>query len=135
LFPKGSPIGRRYGRGGPEHAGDIEVIGVVKDVKYNSLDEQTQPGDYLPYTQNVRYLNDFEVRYTGDSDAAFGAIRQAIRDVDHTLPISDVMTLDASSRFLARSLSYRLFFTNASNASLALSVRGGEGFAFARRLP
>jgi predicted permease len=94
LFPKGSPIGQRYGRGGPEHAGDIEVIGVVKDVKYNSLDEQTQPGDYLPYTQNVRYLNDFEARYSGDSDAAVAAIRKAIHEVDRTLPISDVMTLD-----------------------------------------
>jgi predicted permease len=94
LFPSGSPIGQRYGRGGPVHAGDIEVIGVVKDVKYNSLDEEKQLGDYLPYTQNVRYLNDFEVRYTGDTDAAIGAIRQAIRDVDRTLPMSDVMTLD-----------------------------------------
>ena len=94
LFPSGSPIGQRYGRSGPEHAGDIEVIGVVKDVKIHSLDEPTQLSDYLPYTQNVRYLNDFEVRYTGDSDTAIAAIRQAIHDVDRTLPISDVMTLD-----------------------------------------
>jgi len=94
LFPSGSPIGQRYGRGGPEHAGDIEVIGVVKDVKYNSLDEERQLGDYLPYTQNERYLNDFEVRYSGDTDAAIAAIRQAIHEVDRTLPISDVMTLD-----------------------------------------
>jgi len=94
LFPSGSPIGRRYGRGGPQNAGDIEVIGVVKDVKYNSLEEDPQPGDYLPYTQNVRYLNDFEVRYTGDSAVVVAAIRQTIHDVDHALPISDVMTLD-----------------------------------------
>jgi predicted permease len=94
LFPSGSPIGQRYGRGGPEHAGDIEVIGVVKDVKYNSLDETQQAGDYLPYTQNVRYLKDFEVRYTGDSSAMVSAVRQAIHEVDRTLPISDVMTLD-----------------------------------------
>jgi len=93
LFPSGSPIGRHYGRGGPQNAGDIEVIGVVKDVKYNSLEEDPQPGDYLPYTQNVRYLNDFEVRHTGDSAVVVAAIRQAIHDVDRTLPISDVMTL------------------------------------------
>jgi predicted permease len=93
LFPSGSPIGRHYGRGGPQNAGDIEVIGVVKDVKYHSLGEDPQPGDYLPYTQNVRYLNDFEVRYAGDSAVVVAAIRQAIHDVDPTLPISDVMTL------------------------------------------
>jgi ABC-type antimicrobial peptide transport system permease subunit len=94
LFPSSSPIGRRYGRDGPQNAGDIEVIGVVKDVKYNSLEEDPQPGDYLPYTQNVRYLNDFEVQYTGDSAVVVAAIRQTIHDVDRTLPISDVMTLD-----------------------------------------
>lgn len=94
LFPNGSPIGQRYGRGGPEHAGDTEVIGVAKDVKYNSLDETQQAGDYLPYTQNVRYLKDFEVRYTGDSSAMVSAVRQAIHEVDGTLPISEVMTLD-----------------------------------------
>src|SRR2546426_4584636 len=53
-LPICSPIGRHYGRGGPQNAGDIEVIGVVEDVKYNSLEEDPQPGDYLPYTQNVR---------------------------------------------------------------------------------
>jgi len=94
LFPAGSPIGKHYGRGGPDHAGDIEVIGVVKDVKYNSLDEEQQPGDYLPYAQNERFLNDFEVRYSGDSGTMVTAIRQAIHDVDFTLPISDVTTLD-----------------------------------------
>jgi predicted permease len=94
LFPAGSPIGKHYGRGGPDHAGDIEVIGVVKDVKYNSLDEEQQPGDYLPYAQNERFLNDFEVRYSGDSGTMVTAIRQAIHDVDFTLPSSDVTTLD-----------------------------------------
>jgi predicted permease len=92
MFPVGSPIGQHYGRD-PHNPGDIEVIGVAKDVKYNSLDEAPQPGDYLPYSQNVRYLNDFEVRYAGDSVAMVTAIRQSIHDVDSSLPISDVITL------------------------------------------
>lgn len=92
LFPSGSPIGKHYGRG-PKNAGDIEVIGIVKDVKYNSLEESPQPGDYLPYAQNVRYLSDFEVRYTGDSVAAVATIRSTIHDLDPRLPISDVTTL------------------------------------------
>jgi hypothetical protein len=33
MFPGVSPIGHRYDVGGPEHANDLEVIGVVKDVK------------------------------------------------------------------------------------------------------
>jgi predicted permease len=94
LFPEGSPIGKHYGRGGPAGAGDIEVIGVAKDVKYNSLDEVPQPGDYLPYSQNVRYLNDFVLRYSGEPAALLAAVRQAIDDVEPGLPVSNVMTLD-----------------------------------------
>jgi predicted permease len=108
FFPAGSPLGLHYGRT-KDHAGDIEVIGVVKDVKYNSLDEKPLPGDYLPYTQNVRYLNEFEVRYAGDTASVIGAVRQAIHEVDSTLPISDVSTLNqqversiANQRLLAQ---------------------------------
>ena len=92
LFPAGSPIGQYYGQSSDD--ANIEVIGVVKDVKYNRLDEPQQPGDYLPYTQNVRYLNDFEIRYAGDTTAAIRAIRQVIPDVDPKLPISEITTLD-----------------------------------------
>jgi predicted permease len=94
MFPSGSPLGRHYGRGGPEHADDIEVIGVAKDVKYNSLDEDQQPGDYLPYSQNPRYLDDFAVRHSGDSATIASAVRQAIHEVDPALPVSEVMTMD-----------------------------------------
>ncbi|HKS67454.1 MAG TPA: ABC transporter permease [Candidatus Acidoferrales bacterium] len=94
LFPVGSPIGRHYGRGGPDHAGDIEVIGVVKDVKYDSLDEPQKLGDYLPYTQAFRYLSDFQIRYAGDPRSLIPSVRETIHDVDRTLPISAVTTLE-----------------------------------------
>jgi len=93
LFPEGTPVGRHYGRG-PNNTSDIEVIGVVKDVKYNSLDEDTQPGDYLPYSQNQRYLDDIEVRYSGNPAAVVSGIRRAMHEVDQNLPISEIVTLD-----------------------------------------
>jgi len=94
LFPKGSPIGRHYGIGGPNHANDIEVIGIVKDVKFNSLDEDPATLDYFPYTQQRRYLADFAVRYTGDFNAVSAAVQRTIHDVDHNLPITRVTTLN-----------------------------------------
>jgi predicted permease len=106
MFPQGSPIGHHYDRGSDK---DIEVIGVVKDVKVNSLQEDPQPVDYYPYTQHPRYLNDLEVRYTGNLEAAASAVRKAIHDLDPHLPISNVTTLDeqvdrsiADQRLLAR---------------------------------
>jgi len=92
MFPQGSPIGHHYDRGSEK---DIEVIGVVKDVKVNGLQEDPQPVDYYPYTQHPRYLNDLEVRYTGNLDAVTSAVRRAIHNLDPYLPISNVTTLDA----------------------------------------
>jgi ABC-type antimicrobial peptide transport system permease subunit len=72
---------------------------VAKDVKYNSLDEDQQPGDYLPYSQNTRYLDDFAVRHSGDSATIASAVRQAIHEVDPALPVSEVMTMDQVVRW------------------------------------
>jgi predicted permease len=97
LFPKGSPIGRHYGYGDPKNANDLEVIGVVKNVKFHDLGESAQEGmlDYLPAVQgDGGYLNDFEVRYTGDFGAIAAAVQRTIHEIDHNLPISNVTTLD-----------------------------------------
>ena len=97
LFPKGSPIGRHFGMEDPKNANDIEVIGVVKNVKFHDLGESTQEGtlDYLADAQgDGDNLNDFEVRYTGDFGAIAGAVQRTIHDIDHNLPISNVTTLD-----------------------------------------
>ena len=97
LFPKGSPIGRHYGYGDPKNANGLEVIGVVKDVKFHDLGESPQEGmlDYLADAQgDGGYLNDFEVRYTGDFGAIAAAVQHTIHSIDHNLPISNVTTLD-----------------------------------------
>jgi len=87
-FPGGSPIGRHFGIGGdPAHSNDIEVVGVVKNAKYQDLGERPFPAAYYPYTQHAQYLNDFEVRYTGKPDVLISEVRQAIDHVDHGLPV------------------------------------------------
>ena len=85
-----TPVRRR--RSGP--CCDLQVIGIVKDVKFGSLQENQQTLDYFPVAQQVRYLNDFEVRYSGDFGAIASAVRHAIHEVDRNLPISNVTTLN-----------------------------------------
>jgi predicted permease len=96
LFPKGSPIGRHYGYLDASHASDLEVIGVMKDVKFRDLEEAADKNmlDYLPTAQSPGYQQDFEVRYTGDLGAAVTAVQHAIHEIDPHLPISNVTTLD-----------------------------------------
>jgi predicted permease len=91
MFPKGNPIGRHYSLGDKN---ETEVIGVAKDVKFGSLQEDPETLDYVPSTQHPMYLGDFVVRYTGDFSAVSSAVQRTIHDIDHTLPITDVTTLD-----------------------------------------
>ena len=94
LFPGGKAIGQHYSTEDQAHAGDIEVVGIVKDVKYHSVNEKPKTLDYLPAVQYPGYLSDFEVRYEGDAVAASNAVQKTIHAVDHNLPIVNVMTLN-----------------------------------------
>jgi len=93
-LPGSSPIGKHFGIGGdPKHSNDIEVVGVVKDAKHENLRERPFPAAYLPYTQRVQYLNDFEVRYSGDPEAIIAEVRRAVSQIDHSLPVAYTGTL------------------------------------------
>lgn len=97
LFPAGSPIGHTYSIGSPDNMTapvEKQVIGVVKDVKFGDMSEPQQYIDYLPYSQQDWGFGDFEVRYTGSFGAVASEVQQSIRSIDHTLPITDVTTLE-----------------------------------------
>ncbi len=65
----------------------------MKDAKYMALKERPWPAAYLPFSQDVGYLWDFEARFSGDAQSTAAAIRQAIREVDPRLPVSGVQRL------------------------------------------
>jgi hypothetical protein len=54
-FGEADPVGKRYrnekDEGGPRLSDPIEVVGVVRDSKFNSLREEIQPMVYLPQRQ------------------------------------------------------------------------------------
>jgi predicted permease len=91
-FSGESPIGHRFG-GDSKHSHDIEVIGVVKDTKIQSLREKPWPAVYFPYTQGGGYCNDLEVRYSGSPGTIIPEVRDAVHEVYHELPFSYQNTL------------------------------------------
>ena len=97
LFPAGvNPIGRHYFLGHdllPKT--DVEVIGLVKDVKFGSLQEPQEYIDYIPNPQHPWGYGGLAVRYTGDFKATSTAVQQTIHSINRTLPITHVTTLDA----------------------------------------
>jgi len=98
-----SALGRRIKWGSAQsHLEWKTIVGVVRDVKETSLDEETQPGIYMAALQqdsmlvsgalrNVAVI----VRTRGDPMALAGAVRRAVREVDPELPIADLT--DAST--------------------------------------
>jgi predicted permease len=92
FFGEDNPIGRRFGFGGPEDAGKIEVVGVVRDAKYTSLRGETPPTAYTPYLQEAPGQMNFAVRAAADVRGLVPAIRDAVRDVDSNLPMFDIKT-------------------------------------------
>jgi predicted permease len=51
FFPDADPIGRTVGIGGPERAGDFEIVGVTEDVKYTEAERPVRPMLFFPTLQ------------------------------------------------------------------------------------
>jgi predicted permease len=98
-----SPLGRRFRYkhtlGEPETSGFV-VIGVVRDIKYNSLREAVAPTTYAP---SIGRGVSFAVRTAGSPTALMAAVREAVRQADPNLPIIDISTqAETIDRLLAQ---------------------------------
>jgi predicted permease len=91
FFPGENPIGRRFGSS-PETSGQIEIVGVLRDAKYDSVRDKPPATMYVPYRQTRLGSAIFEVRTAGASAGVMGSIREAARQIDPNLPLTDVST-------------------------------------------
>jgi predicted permease len=112
-FPNENSIGQRFGSS-VETTGQLEIVGVLHDVKYNSVRDDVPPTMYVPYRQTRLVNAVFEVRTAGMPTSAMGAIREAVRQIDPNLPLTDVSTQieQVERRFLQEKLfaqAYTLF--------------------------
>ena len=56
FFKGENPLGKHFGSGDIKHAGDYEVVGVVKDIRYIVSDRDSiTPMYYLPEAQTIHY--------------------------------------------------------------------------------
>ena len=108
-FPQGSPLGRTIeiptnwrspfeaSKGKP-----IEIVGVVRDAKYNDLRVEVKPMFYLPILQMPRSLRSLEVRTAEPSAVLVGRVRSELSGVTKDLMIRRVIPLsDQVDRTLA----------------------------------
>ena len=92
------PIGRRIAIGRDDDGRPIwmEIIGVVRTVRHNSLDEEAvRPTLYFSLEQRATDTVFAVLQADGDPLSIIGNVRTAVRDIDPRLPIYDVRTLEA----------------------------------------
>jgi predicted permease len=92
-FRGASPIGRTFLVGDASPAEQVEVVGVVKDAKYTSLQENPKPAAFYPHSQHRGFLYNFVARYTGNPKTLIPEIKQAVSEIDSNLPVGDFTTL------------------------------------------
>jgi predicted permease len=91
LWPGEDALGRRVSLTGPKGP-FLEVVGVARDSKYQSLADVARPYVYQPLLQSYDPNMTLVVRTTGEPRAITPALREQIRALDANLPIADVKT-------------------------------------------
>jgi predicted permease len=95
LWPGQSAIGKRFHNGGIDDTKEpwITVVGVVGRVKQYTLDSDSRIALYLPHTQYPTRAMNVVVRGSGDPAALAPAVKQQFHEIDHDLPLYNVVTM------------------------------------------
>ena len=99
LWPGQSALGKRVSYGADTTGGRwMTVIGIVRNVKHNRLDETTDLQIYEPFSRVARWQNHVVVRSMLETDAILPRIRAEMKALDPELAIYDVHTMTGAVR-------------------------------------
>jgi putative ABC transport system permease protein len=93
FFGNENPVGRRFS----VRTGEIEIVGVAKDVKYRSFRDPGRPMFYQPFRQanTGRGQMTLVARITGDPAPIAAAMQREARALDPAMPMFTAETLNA----------------------------------------
>ena len=88
FFPGESPVGKTITLG----KSDIEIVGVCRDVKYQSLIDAAPPTIYFPYRQQRVGAMHYAIRTAVSPLAVVAEVRRVVAAVDRNIPLAEVRT-------------------------------------------
>jgi len=107
FFADEQPVGKRIKPGDYEsRAPWATIVGVVKDVKHSTLEQETRPQLYFPYQQKLWGILTIVARSGSDSKSLSAMMRNAVWEVDKDQPITSLKMMD---EYLADSVSQKRF--------------------------
>jgi len=91
-------VGKRMAFGGDEEL-DVEIVGLVQDMKYSQVKDPAPPQFVVPWRQAERIdAMSFYVRSALDADALLSSIPPVVRRLDPQLPVEDLSTMQRQVR-------------------------------------
>jgi putative ABC transport system permease protein len=93
FWPNQNPLGKHIA--GSRDLIQREVIGVVADTKFSALKAANADQFYVPSEQMPYAAMTLVVRSSANSEPLIAAIRAKIAELDATLPISGILSMDA----------------------------------------
>ncbi|HEY4817159.1 MAG TPA: ABC transporter permease [Candidatus Acidoferrum sp.] len=95
-FAGRNPIGMHVGFGSdPGTPTQMEIIGVVKDIKYTNLRDEIPEQAFIPY-MGSRYVGGMTIylRTVGEPNQLISTVRTKVREMDANLPIYAMRTME-----------------------------------------
>jgi predicted permease len=107
-FPNEDPIGKRISVQMFEKPTPTEIIGIVGDVRYDSLTDNAEPTVYFPHSELTYPFMTLVIRTNGDPAEMAPAVEREIRAIDPDQPVADVRTM---TRVMAETVGRQRFNT------------------------
>ena len=95
FFPHTDPIGKHVRDTFPGNPGEMEIVGVVADAKYQSLREETRPRIFAPIFNPLweHTAVSYEIRTAADAESVSRALRKAVQETNPALPQIGIETM------------------------------------------
>ncbi len=94
FFGDGNPLGKRLTVSWND-AREVEVVGVVADIRHKALQAQPEPCLFLPNAQQPFPLSSVVIRTAGEPLAVAAAVKEQVRQVDSDQGVAEIVTMES----------------------------------------